>query len=157
MKALKVTIIAFAVVVVLVLAYLAYQSHVSRAGKAVGLINGKLAACPGKPNCVCSEYPQHADSAIEPISMRGESASDALQRLRSIIEAQGGSIDVIREDYIAASFSSSLFGFVDDLEIRVDPGSRVIHLRSASRVGTSDLGANSRRIHMIKKSFGENQ
>ena len=64
---------------------------------------------------------------------------------------------ISREDYIAASFSSSLFGFVDDLEIRIDSGSRVIHLRSASRVGTSDLGANSRRIHMIKKSFVENQ
>lgn len=155
MKLLRVTIIAFAVVVILVLAYLAYQGHISRAGTAVGLIDGKLAACPGKPNCVCSEYPQHTDNAIQPLAMRGESAGAALAQLKNIIEAQGGRIAAIREDYIAATFSSTVFGFVDDLEIRVDPGSRVIHLRSASRVGTSDLGANAGRIRMIKKSYRE--
>jgi len=51
----------------------------------------------------------------------------------------------------------TLFGFVDDLEIRIDAEVSVIHLRSASRVGKSDLGANRKRVEMIKKSYREKQ
>ena len=154
---MKITIIAIAIVVILALVYLAYQGHLSKADSAPGLVDGKLAACPGTPNCVCSEHPGQGDHAIEPIALQGESAGAALQRLEQIIEAQGGKIAAAREDYIAATFSSALFGFVDDLEVRIDSGSRVIHLRSASRVGISDLGANSKRVDLIKQAYREQQ
>jgi len=58
---------------------------------------------------------------------------------------------------IAVTFTSALFGFVDDLEIRIDTRAGAIHLRSASRVGTSDLGTNSGRVDMIKKLYREIQ
>ena len=50
---------------------------------------------------------------------------------------------------IEATATSRLFHFVDDIVIRVRPdagGSRV-DMRSRSRVGQSDLGANAARIH----------
>jgi uncharacterized protein (DUF1499 family) len=43
-----------------------------------------------------------------------------MQRLQEIIIAQGGTIHHAGPTYIAATFTSSLFGFVDDLEIRAD-------------------------------------
>jgi uncharacterized protein (DUF1499 family) len=157
MKILEIIIIVLAVGVVLFVVYLAYQAHISRSSTAAGLIDGKLSACPDKPNCVCSEYPEHSAHAIEPIAMRDLSAVLVLQKLKHIIEAQGGKMVATREDYVAATFASALFGFVDDLEIRIDAEVGVIHLRSASRVGKSDLGANRKRVEMIKKLYREKQ
>jgi uncharacterized protein (DUF1499 family) len=155
MKILEIIIIVLAVGGLLFVVYLAYQAQISRSGTAAGLIDGKLSACPDKPNCVCSEYPEHTAHAIEPITMRDLSAAFALQKLKHIIEAQGGKIATTREDYVAATFASALFGFVDDLEIRIDAEVGVIHLRSASRVGKSDLGANRKRVEIIQKLYRE--
>jgi uncharacterized protein (DUF1499 family) len=55
------------------------------------------------------------------------------------------------------TFASALFGFVDDLEIRIDAEVGSIHLRSASRVGKSDLGANRKRVEIIQKLYREKQ
>ncbi len=52
------------------------------------------------------------------------------------------------EGRIEASATSAWFGFVDDVVIRVAEsaqGTRV-DMRSKSRVGRSDLGANAKRI-----------
>lgn len=57
------------------------------------------------------------------------------------------------QGHIEATDTSALFGFVDDIAIRVQAtgqGSK-IDLRSISRVGKSDLGANAARI----RAFGE--
>lgn len=56
---------------------------------------------------------------------------------------------------IEASATTFWFGFVDDIAIRVRPhdgGSRV-DLRSVSRVGQGDLGANARRIARFREAF----
>lgn len=56
---------------------------------------------------------------------------------------------------IEATYTSAWFGFVDDIVIRIRPqgsGSRV-DLRSVSRVGVSDLGANAARILRFTKAF----
>ena len=157
MKLIGITTIVLVTAVVLFLVYLAYLGLMSRSGTITGLIDGKLAACPDKPNCVCSEYPHDTDHAIEPIAMHDPASTAVLQKLKDIIEAQGGTISITRENYIAATFSSAIFGFVDDLEIRTDAKAGVVHLRSASRVGNSDFGVNSRRVDMIEKMYSEKQ
>ena len=58
-----------------------------------------------------------------------------------------------KTDYLAATFTSSLFRFVDDLELRIDTGQKTIHLRSASRVGHGDGGVNRKRVEQLKNSF----
>jgi uncharacterized protein (DUF1499 family) len=49
---------------------------------------------------------------------------------------------------IEATDSSFWFGFTDDIAIRVRPEGTGAHIemRSVSRVGRSDLGANARRM-----------
>ncbi len=50
---------------------------------------------------------------------------------------------------IEASATTSWFGFKDDIVIRITPqgpDSAVVDMRSKSRVGKSDVGANARRI-----------
>jgi len=46
-----------------------------------------------------------------------------------------------------------VFGFVDDVEFRFDRNTGCIHVRSASRLGISDLGVNRRRIEDIRRKF----
>ena len=53
------------------------------------------------------------------------------------------------EDYIHFEFTSSFFRFVDDVEFLLDEESELVHFRSASRVGRSDLGVNRSRMKKI--------
>jgi uncharacterized protein (DUF1499 family) len=62
-------------------------------------------------------------------------------------------IVTLEEDYIRAEFKSRIFGFVDDVEFWFDDEQKVIHFRSASRVGYSDLGANRKRMEKIRERF----
>lgn len=64
-----------------------------------------------------------------------------------------GNIQIEKENYITATFTSSIFRFVDDFEIRLDKKNNVIHLRSASRVGRSDFGINKKRIELFKQRY----
>ena len=60
-----------------------------------------------------------------------------------------------QQGLIEASESTHVLGFVDDIIIRVQAnglGSRV-DIRSASRVGVSDLGANADRIEQFSASL----
>jgi uncharacterized protein (DUF1499 family) len=54
------------------------------------------------------------------------------------------------DTYLHVEFRSLVFRFVDDVEFLADDDAKVIHVRSASRVGHSDLGANRRRIETIR-------
>lgn len=56
--------------------------------------------------------------------------------------------------YLHATARSSRFGFVDDLEFLYDPAAGLLHARSASRVGHSDLGVNRRRLEQLFKDAG---
>jgi uncharacterized protein (DUF1499 family) len=66
---------------------------------------------------------------------------------------RGARIKTVQERYIHAEFTSFLFRFVDDVEFLLDDGSKTIHVRSASRVGYSDLGVNRRRVEAIRSRF----
>jgi hypothetical protein len=59
----------------------------------------------------------------------------------------------IRPAYARYEFATPLLRDVDDVEFLLDAGERVIHVRSASRVGHADLGANRNRIERIREQF----
>lgn len=82
----------------------------------------------------------------------------ALARARSVAEELGWK--VVDEDPVAgrleATATSSIFGFVDDIVIRVradGAGGAVLDLRSTSRVGQGDLGANAARIRAFLAAY----
>ena len=122
----------------------------SKSGAANGLIDGRLTPCPDRPNCVCSEYAADAEHRIEPIDIPNGDTALFMNRLRQSVQAMGGRIETDRPDYLAATFTSSIFGFVDDLEIRIDAAQTRAHLRSASRVGYSDRGVNRERVEQLR-------
>ncbi len=110
----------------------------------LGVKDGKLAACPGSPNCVNSQS-QNPQSQIVPLS------NIAIADLKKVIEGMERAT-IIEENvnYLYAEFKSKLMGYVDDVEFYRDPQANVIHVRSASRLGKSDLGVNRQRIEEIR-------
>jgi len=56
-------------------------------------------------------------------------------------------------DYLHAECRSAWFGFVDDLELHLRPSEASIAVRSASRLGYSDLGVNRRRVEDLRASL----
>ena len=133
---------------------LACLSFFSRKPEHLGVVNGRLADCPTSPNCVCSQA-SDPDHQIEPFRFEGSSA-EALTRLQSIVAAMSGARLVTADErYLHAEFTSRLFRFVDDVEFSIDPGTQTIQVRSASRVGRSDLGVNRQRLEEIRRRFDE--
>ncbi|WP_297309099.1 DUF1499 domain-containing protein [Neptuniibacter sp.] len=142
-------------IVVLIIAFLAvffFKAYQSKTGNAAGLDDGKLTICSDKPNCVCSEYPDHSSHYIQPIKLpiEIETEEQFAAYARDLVTQAGGEVTLQENSYLAASFTSSFFGFVDDLELRLDLESRVIQIRSASRAGYSDLGVNAKRVEHVR-------
>ena len=150
MEKLLIIIASIALFVIIVFFIFGYMSN---SGEAYGLVEGRLKQCPDKPNCVSSEFVSDAEHYIEPLVYSVDQATQVLPRLKMIIGEMGGSVQLEKADYLAATFTSSLFRFVDDLELRIDTVQKTIHLRSASRVGHSDLGVNRKRVERLKNAF----
>lgn len=118
----------------------------------LGVKNGLLKPVPESPNAVSSQA-TGGYHRIDALRYKG-TAEPAMAALKSIIEStRRTSIVEERADYLYAEFASALIGYVDDVEFYFPPTERVIHVRSASRLGYSDLGVNRKRIEKIRAKF----
>jgi len=113
-----------------------------------GLINGRLKPCPDKPNCVSSEKTE-ASAQVKPLTF-DDAPEAAWQRLKKVLLEMGGNIKIDENGYLWATFTSTVFRFVDDMEFRMAPMEKRIHLRSGSRVGHSDFGVNRKRVETLR-------
>ena len=99
---------------------------------------------------MCSEGVS-GEHAIEPLRYTGPSEA-AWSRLVAVVEATSNSHIVTHEAaYLRVEFVTPLMRYVDDVEFRLTP--EAIHVRSASRVGRSDLGANRQRVEALRAAF----
>ncbi len=118
----------------------------------VGLLNDRLRPCPESPNCVSS---QDADAghAIEPLRFEGAPEA-AFAALAALVAAQPR-VEIVASDarWLHATFRTRWLRFTDDVEFLLDAEARCIHVRSASRVGYSDLGANRRRVEALRAQW----
>ncbi|BAB72960.1 DUF1499 domain-containing protein [Anabaena sp. FACHB-709] len=120
----------------------------------LGVRDGRLAPCPNSPNCVSSQSTDTVHQ-IAPLNFIS-TPEEAINKLKSVIQSLPRT-KIISEspDYLYAEFQSALLGFVDDVEFYLDRNANVIQVRSASRLGQSDLGVNRKRIETIRAKFGE--
>ncbi len=120
----------------------------------IGVQSGQLAPCPSSPNCVSSQS-RDAVHSIEPLTY-SSSPKQALDDLKTVIQSLPRTQIITEKDnYLYAEFTSALMGYVDDVEFYLDEGAKLIHVRSASRLGQSDLGANRQRIETIRAQMNE--
>ena len=120
----------------------------------LGAKGGLLAACPGSPNCVSSQAGDEKH-LIAPLVFSGDPDA-AFARLKAILGRRSNST-IIEEmpGYLRVELRTVLF--VDDGEFLLDRERSVIHLRSASRLGYSDLGKNRSRIEEIRNEFSNQE
>ena len=109
----------------------------------------ELASCPPSPNCVCSTDTGRSHY-IDPLAVSGK-LDVAWQTLRDILSADGSiSIVAAGGHYIRAEAKTRFLRFTDDVEFLLNREAGVIEMRSASRVGYSDLGKNRSRLEGIR-------
>jgi len=113
-----------------------------------------LAPCPGTPNCVSTQT-SDPNKQMAPIPFAGD-LDTARTRLLALLSREPR-VEVVetRVNYVHAVFTTRLLRFKDDVEFAFDAKAGLIHFRSASRVGRSDLGVNRRRMEHLTQTFLE--
>ncbi len=110
----------------------------------LGVKDGQLAPTPTTPNCVHSqsEDEQYKIDSLPLVSIAQiKEVVNSMERTEIIEES---------ENYLYAEFTTKLMGFVDDVEFYRDEAANEVHVRSASRLGKSDLGLNRQRVEEIR-------
>ncbi|GAA6153111.1 DUF1499 domain-containing protein [Pseudoteredinibacter isoporae] len=96
------------------------------------------------PDIQAKSYPH-----IKPLRL-SSSPADTFNKAKQVVENMGWAVqwEDAKTGHIEALVESAVFGFKDDVIIRIEPSASgsVLDMRSASRVGVSDLGANAKRI-----------
>jgi len=120
----------------------------------LGLRDTSLAPCPGSPNCVSSQTdPEDTEHAIEPLCFL-DNPEKTRKKLHDVVQGMGGTTLITDNgSYLYYTFTIPVFGFVDDVEFYIDEANKIIHVRSASRVGYGDLGVNRKRVEKIREKL----
>ena len=118
----------------------------------LGAKDGRLAACPASPNCVSSQAGDERHRIL-PFAFTGDPDA-AFDRLKQVL-ARRKDTTVIEEQagYLRVELRTTFF--VDDGEFLLDRERQVIQVRSASRLGYSDLGKNRSRMEEIREQFAQ--
>ena len=117
----------------------------------LGFGTGRFAPCPSTPNCVSSQSdPLDREHYVEPIHFLGgtpDAMAAARHALRSVER-----VTIVSEGphYLHGEARSRMLRFVDDVEFGYDPVRRLLHVRSASRLGRRDFGVNRERVEMLR-------
>lgn len=115
---------------------------------ALGVVDGRLRDCPASPNCVSSDAASGDGHHVAPIA---DPDGAVWARLTATVGAMRGATLVASEPrYARFEFRTRWLGFVDDVEMHARPERGEIAVRSASRVGYGDMGANRKRVESIR-------
>lgn len=136
--------------IVLIIIYLGFLSFTTRQNSIRSENDRLLSPCPDKPNCVLSSSTRSRHK-IDAFPLLKNDRKKSWNKLVDAILRSGGEILVNDGSYCHAVFTSFVFRFKDDLEIKI--GDTEISIRSASRAGTSDLGENRKRVENIRKIY----
>ncbi len=120
----------------------------------LGIHDGNLANCPASPNCVVS---QNGDEihAIAPIPYHGDLVTARATLLKVLSVVPRTTIVEQTDSYIRVASESRIMGFIDDAEFYFPNDENIIQVRSASRLGETDLGVNRRRLEQIRFALAD--
>lgn len=146
MSALK---IASGIFVALIL-YMVVKNNIAPSN--IGVNNGKLAELGSKPNGVSTQTSK-SEKFVEPLKFIGN-LKESKEKVKEAVNNYGGA-KIIKEsdDYIYYVFTTGTMRYKDDVEFWFDEENKLIHFRSESRVGYSDMGLNKKRFDEIKRNL----
>ena len=108
--------------------------------------------CPSSPNCVSSEASTRRHY-VAPFRLAVGEAEGWRAVRRAVADLPRTSIVDEGKYYVHAECRSRLFGFVDDLELRLVESQGIVAIRSSARVGYSDLGVNRKRVERLRQEL----
>ena len=109
----------------------------------------QLADCPATPNCVSSN--QQGFQNIEPLHIKIPDKNCWEEIVKTVSELPRTTVIINIDGYLKAEVRTLIFRFTDDLELLLAADGKTVHIRSASRLGYSDMGTNGRRIVQLRK------
>ena len=99
------------------------------------------------------DHPQRAYAQIAPLRFTGDGAS-AMASLAALLGSWPRTTLVTRQgNYLYAQCETRWLRFTDDLEFLLDEPASVVHVRSASRIGRKDFGANRARVEALRAAW----
>lgn len=113
---------------------------------------GQLAVMPDKPNAVSSQT-DIIDKQVKPLNFKVDSEETIKAVVAALQEMGNNQLQVQQSLYVYSVFTSAVFHFHDDVEILLDEENRILHFRSQSRAGYSDLGVNRKRYQQFKALY----
>ncbi len=121
----------------------------SKRPEEIGVHQGRLAACSPTRNSVSSQA-EDAAHYIDPLEPGDRCPAEMMRRLKTaLMGCEEAEVITASDTYLHAECHSAL-GFVDDLELLWSEEEGVCHVRSASRLGISDLGKNRARVEKLR-------
>lgn len=117
-----------------------------------GLENQRLKNCPDSPNCICTMDVQHP-APLAALPFKGDMAETIAHIKKTAAAMEGSALQKEENNYLHFTYTTHTMKFIDDVEFLLDPAMRVVHFRSASRVGYYDLGTNKRRMKAFSTSY----
>ena len=144
--------ISIIVIVIIILVVVLAANKNSAVPSTLGVKEGTLSPLPDSPNAVSSQTDQ-ADKRVEPLPYSGNLDQTKALIKKAAAEFGGAQILVEKPDYLHMVFTVPVISFKDDVEFFFSEKERVVHYRSASRVGYSDLGVNRKRYERLKSLY----
>lgn len=151
--------ILLGIIIVLAVLYVMARVAVARqpAPTNLGVTDGQLQPCPDTPNCVSTQAPQNDTEHFMPAVPYTGDANFMMTQLLKVVSAMPRASIVKQEDhYLHVEFRSRIFRFVDDVEFYLDDTNKLIHFRSAARLGQGDMGVNRNRMTAISEQLKAN-
>jgi len=105
------------------------------------------------PNCVTSQLTE-GGKAVAPLRA---TKLQWLQLKQWVATQQDWTITTDSGDFVQAVVTTPLMRFRDDVQMRFIEDADLIHVRSSSRLGISDMGTNRRRVEMLRSQLQAEQ
>jgi uncharacterized protein (DUF1499 family) len=119
----------------------------------LGVVEDRLAPVPADRRNAVSSFADTPYHRIAPLRADPDPQA-AFRRLEALLhDTPEARVVERRPGYLHAEFRTPLMRFVDDVEFLLDAPGRVIHVRSASRLGRDDFGTNRRRVERLRERF----
>ncbi|MEM9775434.1 MAG: DUF1499 domain-containing protein [Chloroflexota bacterium] len=149
---MRILLIILVVLVIFVLIIvIGGRAYVNNFPRPSSVGTGTIAPCPESPNCVSSKETDDLHK-IDPFDIGADGAQSTLAQLEQVLSEMDNSTIITKTDnYLFAEFRSPFWRFVDDVEFFAGPDK--IDVRSAARIGYSDMNVNRKRVESIRKKL----
>lgn len=118
----------------------------------LGVNQGQFKPISPKPNNVSTQTDVEA-KRVKPWAFKDSTESTMAAIKRAVETYGGGTVIKQTDDYLYVVFTTDLMKYKDDVEFWLDSENQVVHFRSASRAGYSDMGLNRTRYDALTELY----